>query len=75
MGNFLAAAKTEKTSERVALSMGAGGASAMQGWRREMEDQHVLREVLPGHALLAVSPLFGRLLGPLAWDGAYGMMG
>ena len=46
--------KTTETAEGHGLRVGA---SAMQGWRREMEDQHtVLTSVpqLPGHSLIAV---------------------
>lgn len=56
MGNFLDAPITEKNTYRATYDCGNMGCSEMQGWRKDMEDQHITK-VMPSlndHLLLAV---------------------
>ena len=57
MGNSLDAPITSKASEKFVSSTGlTGGASAMQGWRTSMEDDHILRDIpsATDHVLAAI---------------------
>lgn len=58
MGNLLDAPKTEKLHiEDVITTSGlAAGAAGMQGWRVEMEDSHIIRDMpsLPSHTLFCI---------------------
>lgn len=57
MGNFLDSPKTEKETENVTTSTGIDiGATGMQGWRLEMEDEHIATDIpsRPDHTFLAV---------------------
>lgn len=63
MGNSLDAPRTEKDSDSYTSSMGLEcGASGMQGWRIEMEDTHITKDIpsKPDHLFLGV------------WDGHAG---
>lgn len=57
MGAFLSAPMTQKHNEAFTSSTGLQvGSSAMQGWRREMEDAHFARDMpsKPDHTFVAV---------------------
>lgn len=56
MGNFLETPKTEKETHNVSISGLDIGATGMQGWRLEMEDQHIAAAIpsQPDHTFLAV---------------------
>ena len=57
MGNFLDAPRIEKDSHASITKTGLKiGASGMQGWRLEMEDQHIAEDIktIDGHTFLAV---------------------
>ena len=56
-GNLLDTPKTEKTSEEVTTRTGLSiGATGMQGWRLEMEDAHIAKDMpsQDDHTFLAV---------------------
>ena len=57
MGNFLDSPKTEKNSHEFTTSTGLkAAATGMQGWRLEMEDDHIVANIpsRPDHTFLAV---------------------
>ena len=57
MGNSLDAPRREKVSESFVSSTGLkGAASAMQGWRTSMEDDHILKDIpsATDHVLAAI---------------------
>lgn len=56
-GNLLEVPKTDKETEHYVTSEGLiVGSSAMQGWRLEMEDSHILIDMpsRPDHSFFAV---------------------
>lgn len=56
-GNFLDSPKVDKDSDSLTSSTGLDmGATGMQGWRLEMEDEHILTDMpsLPTHTFVAV---------------------
>lgn len=57
MGNFLDNPKIDKDSDSLTSSTGLDmGATGMQGWRLEMEDEHIITDMpsLPDHSFVAV---------------------
>jgi len=57
MGNALDSPRRDKESESHITGEGLqGGATGMQGWRMEMEDSHILKEIPSAinHSMCAV---------------------